>query len=636
MLRGIHNVSKNWIGRIVTGVVLGLIAISFAVWGIGDIFRGFGRSTLAKIGDTEIGVEQFRQTYNERVQQLSRRLGRPLPPDQARALGLDRQLLAQLLAEAALDENVRNMGLGLSDAEIIKRITGDPNFRGATGQFDQARFAATIRNAGYNEARYVAEQRRVSLRRQIAEAITGNVAAPVPATEAVHRFDNEERAIEYVTLGTAQAGTIADPAPDVLAKYYEDNKILFRAPEYRKLILLTLSPVEIAKWIEVSDADARKIYDDNRTRYVTPERREVQQIVFPNADEAKAAAAKLAGGTSFSALATERGMKESDINLGLVTKAQILDEAVADAAFALKAESVSEPVTGRFGTVIVRAGKIEPEKVRAFEEASAEIKRDRATELARTRLNDTRDKIEDERGAGLPLAEVAQKVTMPTKTIEAVDRSGRNPDGNPVADLPQGADVVSAAFASDVGAENEPVQIPGGGFVWYEVAAVTPSRDRPFEEVKDKVAERWRNEQVATRLKQVSAEILDKLKTGSMADATAALGVKPQTATGLKRRKSADGLPARALSDIFRAEKGTAGETEGDQPTERIVFRVTDIAVPKLDPASAEAKRIIDALKATYADELVAQYVTKLETELGTTINESALAQVHGGGGQQN
>src|ERR1044072_7942395 len=118
MLRGIRTASANWLGKTVMGVVMGLLIVSFAVWGIGDIFRGFGRSTLAKIGSTEIGIEQFRQTYNERLQQLSRRLGRPIRPDQARALGLDRQLLAQLLAETALDENARDMGLNLSDADI--------------------------------------------------------------------------------------------------------------------------------------------------------------------------------------------------------------------------------------------------------------------------------------------------------------------------------------------------------------------------------------------------------------------------------------------------------------------------------------------------------------------------------------
>src|SRR5712671_2286610 len=121
MLRGMRKASSNWLGRAVMAVVLGLIAVSFAIWGIGDIFRGFGRATVAKIGRTEIGVEQFRQIYNDRLQQVSRQLRRPLTGDQARSLGFDRQILGQLIAEAALDERARQLRLGLSDQEVAKR-----------------------------------------------------------------------------------------------------------------------------------------------------------------------------------------------------------------------------------------------------------------------------------------------------------------------------------------------------------------------------------------------------------------------------------------------------------------------------------------------------------------------------------
>jgi hypothetical protein len=91
MLRGIRKASANWLGRTVMGVVMGVLALSFAVWGVNDIFRGYGRSTLAKIGGVEIPIEQFRQLYNERVQQIGRQIGHPLPPEQAKAIGLDRQ-----------------------------------------------------------------------------------------------------------------------------------------------------------------------------------------------------------------------------------------------------------------------------------------------------------------------------------------------------------------------------------------------------------------------------------------------------------------------------------------------------------------------------------------------------------------
>src|SRR5258707_7066773 len=160
MLRGMRKASSNWLGKLIMAVVMGVLIISFGVWGIADIFRGFGQSTLAKVGHTEISAEQFRQLYTEKLQQLGRQFGRPLTMDQARAFGLDRQLLQQTIAQAALDEEARRMGLGQSDAETMRVIFGDPNFKGAGGAFDPARFQAMIRQYGFTEQRYVADQRR--------------------------------------------------------------------------------------------------------------------------------------------------------------------------------------------------------------------------------------------------------------------------------------------------------------------------------------------------------------------------------------------------------------------------------------------------------------------------------------------
>ena len=122
MLRGINKASSSWLGKLIMGGVLSVLVVSFAIWGIGDIFRGFGLSSLAKIGGTEISIEQFRQFYNDRLQQLGRRLGRPITPDQARAVGIDRQLVGQIVAQTTLDETARSWRLGLSDADIARLI----------------------------------------------------------------------------------------------------------------------------------------------------------------------------------------------------------------------------------------------------------------------------------------------------------------------------------------------------------------------------------------------------------------------------------------------------------------------------------------------------------------------------------
>src|SRR5215468_4344434 len=436
MLRGIRTASANWLGKGVMAVVMGMLIVSFAIWGIGDIFRGFGRSSLAKIGKTEVTIEQFRALYTDRLQQLGRQFGRPITLEQARQLGIDRQITQQIFSEMLLDERVRALGLGISDAEIARRIMQDPAFQGPNGQFDRQRFVELLRNAGFTEQRFVAEQRRTMLRQQLIGTITGAPIAPTAAVEAADRFQNEQRTIEFVLFDRAQAGDIAAPAPDVLAQYFEPRKAQFRAPEYRKVVIVALLPAERARWMEIPDEELKRAYEERKNRLATPERRQIQQIVFPNADDARAASERIGKGETFDDIAKERGLADKDIDLGTFAKSAMLDRAVADAAFGLKEGQVSAPVQGRFGNVLLRVVKIEPEKVPTFEEAADQLRTDLANERAKSEVASLYDKVEDERSLGKPLAETADKLKLDARTVE-IDRFGHDPKNQPVANLPQ-------------------------------------------------------------------------------------------------------------------------------------------------------------------------------------------------------
>ena len=631
MLRGIRKASANWLGRAVMGVVMGLLAASFAVWGINDIFRGFGRSTVAKIGSTEIGVEQFRRDYNERLQQLARQVGHPVTPEQASALGLDRQVLGDMVAEAGLDQRARKMRLAVSDADIVQRLTADPALRTPTGQFDRVRFAELLRNAGYSEQRFISEQRRAMLRRQIIDSFSGNLSVPKAWLEAINQFQNQQRNIEYVVLGPAQAGDIPQPTADELSKYFEARKILFRAPEYRKIATVQMTPAELAKWTEVPEADIKKAFDEHRSRYITPERRHVEQIVFPTMAEAETADARLKDGLSYAALAAERGLKLSDIDLGTVPKSEIIDPTVADAAFSLKDGEVSAPVKGRFGAVLVAVLKIEAEQQKSLADVTPQIRNDIATERAKAEVQSLHDKIEDERAGGSTLEQAAQKTKLPVVTYD-LDRSGRNPAGEPVANLPKASEVISTAFASDVGVDNDPIQADGG-YVWYDVVAIAPAHDRTLDEVKNQVEARWREDEIASRLKAKATDILDKLKGGTPLDAVAkANGLAVETADNLKRGKPTAGVSARMLGSIFHTVKDGFGSAAADNPSDWIVFRVTAVTDPKLDANSPDAKRIDDVVQRQETNDLMSEYVAWLENDLGTSVNQTALAQAVGSG----
>ena len=628
MLRGIRNASANWLGRAVMGTVMVLLAASFAVWGINDIFRGFGRSTLAKIGGTEIPIEQFRQLYNERLQQIGRQFGRALTPEQANAFGLDRQVLSDMIAEAGLDQQARKMGLGLSDADVVRRITGNSAFQ-TKGQFDRATFEQFLRKVGYSEQRFFNEQRRIMLRRQIIDSLTGDLPVPKAWLEAINQFQNQERSIEYVMLGPAQAGDVPEPTADELSKYFEARKILFRAPEYRKIATVLVTPAEIGKSMEISDADMKAYYDEHRSRYVTPERRHVEQIVFPNAQEAEAAEAKLKGGLSFAALAAERGLKDQDIDLGMLPKAEIIDPAVADAAFSLKEGEISQPVKGRFGTVIVTVLKIEPEVEKTLAEVTPQIRSDITAERAKAEVQSLHDKIEDARAGGSTLEEAAQKAKLPVMTYD-VDRTGHDPSGNPVANLPHAAEVINAAFASDVGVENDPLSADGG-YIWFDVTGITPARDRALDEVKSQVEQRVREDAIASRLKAKAADMVDKLKNGNAFDAVAkADGLTIQTADKLKRGKPTGFVSAKVAAAVFHTAKDGFGSTEADKPSEWVVFRVTDVTTPKLDANSAESKRLEETVQRQEINDMYGEYVAWLQDELGTSVNQAALAQALG------
>ncbi|WP_063996195.1 peptidylprolyl isomerase [Bradyrhizobium sp.] len=629
MLRGMRKASSNWLGKTIMAVVMGVLIISFGVWGIADIFKGFGQSTVAKVGGTEISLNEFRQIYTDRLQQISRQFGRPLSPEQARAFGLDRQVLQQTIAEAALDEEARRLGLGQSDDQIRQLIMNDPNFKGVGGSFDPNRFQSVIRNFGYTEQRYVSEQRKVSLRRQITGTIGAGLEPPKAMLDVLTRFQNEQRAIEFVRLDAAQAGTIDAPSPEALAAYFEDHKVQFRAPEYRKIAFVVVSPEEIGKWSEVSDEDAKKVFDQRKDRLGTPEKRQIQQIVFPNAAEAQAARERLTSGTSFEDLGKERGLSASDVDLGLVTKSS-LDPAVGDAVFALPAGEISQPIQGRLGTSIVKVEKIEPGVEANYASVAADIKREIATERARVKVADLRDKMEDERGGGASVIDAAQKLGLTAVTIDAVDRSGRAPSGQPVSGIPQGLDVVSQAFNTDVGVDNDSISFKGG-YVWYDVLAITPSRDRNLDEVRDQVEARWRQDQIATKLKAKATEMVQKLESGGkLADEAAAIGAKVETATGFKRDDSPASVPATVVSAAFRVAKDGVGQSPVTGGTEVIVFRVTEIVDPTVDAASEAVKKLKDTLDRAQTEEQVASYVNRLETDIGTSINQAAFAQVTG------
>jgi peptidyl-prolyl cis-trans isomerase D len=630
MLGAIRNAAQGVIGKAIMTVVMGLIIVSFVIWGVGDMLRGFTTSTVASVGGAKISAQDYRMVYQRTLQQYQRQLRRPLTNDEAREIGLDRAVLQRLVSEAAVDGEAHKLGLDISDDALREMITTNPNFRDKSGAFDPALFANAMRDMDTNERGFVSDLRKQSLRQFIVAALTTGVAAPKAEVTAEADYEGQTRSVEYFALPAAAAGEIPAPSEDALKAFYNDRKSSYRAPEYRAMNILALEPETIANPAEVSDADAEAAYAKlagKDAKFGSPEKRDLQQIVFPNEADADAAEAKLKAGVSFDDIVKERGLKTEDADLGETTKDAMLDSAEGDAVFALPQGGVSGVLKSQFGPVIVRVKSITPSTIKPFAEVADEVKRQVSASRAGDRIQALRDKIEDERVSGKTLIEAAKAVGLTAQSIPAVDARGDDPKGAPV-NLPDKAELLRAAFASDVGVDEAPLNTKDGGFVWFMIAKIDPAHDLTFEEAKPEVEQQWRAEEVDKALAGKADDLVKQLSAGaSVAQLAKSAGQEAKSAVDIHREEQTS-LPAAVVAAIFRQPADGAGSAAA--PDGRMVFKITADRTPPVDFADARVKAIASQLDNSTRESLLDQYVEALRRELGVVINQGALQSAEG------
>src|SRR5271163_3095969 len=205
MLEAIRNAAQGIVGKAIMTVVMGLIIVSFVIWGVGDMLRGFTASTVASVGGAKISAQEYHVAYDRMIQQYQRRLRRPFTNEEARQVGLDRSVLQQLLSEAAVDDEAGKLGLGISDEALREVITSNPSFQDKSGAFDPARFAGALRDMDMNERGFISELRKQVLRQFIVSALTTGIAAPKAVVIAEADTEGQSRSVDYFLLPAAAA-----------------------------------------------------------------------------------------------------------------------------------------------------------------------------------------------------------------------------------------------------------------------------------------------------------------------------------------------------------------------------------------------------------------------------------------------
>ena len=596
-------------------VLVGLLVLSFAVWGIGG-FEGYGTSTVATVGDTDVTVEDFVRLYDQE-QRIAAQSGRSADPQ---------QLLEQAIRAAALDDEAQRYGLGISNDHVANEIASQQIFHDANGTFDRDIFEALLRNARMTQDDYILDIGRNLVRAQISDAVGAGVEAPQPMVEALYRYRNEERTISYVVVDETAVEPAGDPGEAELQAYFEQNVTRFRVPEYRELALLILDPAEIADPSAVSEEDVQAEYDRRRATFEEPERRRVEQIAFDTAAAAEAALAEIEAGTDFAAVAQSNGAEITD--LGMKTRAEYLDAAIADAAFAAEIDTPLA-VTDALQPSLIRVSGIEPGSVRPLAEVEERLREDLATRASRDAVNDLYDQIEDERAGGSTLEETARALSLPFRVIDGVARDRSTPDGSTVSDIPNASRIVSEAFETDIGIENSPIRA-GDVWVFFEVTDIEEARDPALDEVRADAVAAWREARKEEQIAERAAALLERLRNGA-ALATIALELAKTVANveGVKRGDAPSGLTVNAVNQAFAGPQGHVADADGAGNT-RILLKVDRVVAPAFFAETTDAQEISGQLTTALGGDVLSAFSLQLRNDRPINVNASVFQQLTG------
>ena len=472
----------------VAKLLFGILVFSFAIWGIQGVFTGYGQGNVAKIGGVPITDDEFNRAFRNEIDNFSRQANKRLTVEQGRALGLDRRVLTQLVGAAAIEHHASNLGLSLSNETLVDMIANDPDFKGPDGKFSRQGFEDVLRQIGMSEGGFLRLKRRDEIRTAIIGAFVKAQTIPKPMLETMHAYNQEKRVFEYVNLDAEKAVTVAEPDDAKLKERYEAGKSSFMTPEYRKLEVLILSTDDLKKGIEITEAEITAAYESSKESYNTPEKRRVQQIAFK--DKATAEAAKKAlddGSKSFGDVAKDTGAKDTDVDLGLVAKSALIDPKIADVAFGLEKDKISDVIEGRFATVLVRVTQVEPGTVKTLADVKDQVKDKLASDKARSMLQDTIDHVDDDRNAGKTLKEIAEARKLVFKDVAATDRRAMARDGTPALDGLDSRKIAELAFATEPGGEAGSGELADGSHAWVNVVSTEAPKQKTYDEVKDEV-----------------------------------------------------------------------------------------------------------------------------------------------------
>lgn len=577
MLDIIRNATNSWISRIFLAI---LLLCFILLWGIPQLHRKNERYLISS-GKSTITIDGYRLAFADQSARLALafRLGRMFTPDEIQKYKISNFVFNQLQQDVLFDEQARKMKINLSK-DTIARIIGDDTMFQINGIFNQDLFRNYLQQLHINENSFLDYYTKKEKRNQLLSASLSGIKAPDLFYKALALYQEETRTADYLILDLKEKKTLADPNQETLQKWFEIHKSEFRAPEYRTVSFLSMEPHMFIKPKDVSIDDVKAYYNKNITHFITPEKRTIEELRFSTREAADNAAKKIANGLSFDELVQAEKKTLNDIRKGPFTESELPNH-LASEVFELKKGQVSAVINDLQGPLIIRVTDIIPSASIPFEKVEESIRQTLAQNRAADEMRNNYTAIENARFEGASLKELADQYKLPLRTI-TIDKTGKTPEGTILTNLPQKDTFLNSIYQSNEGVDLDPLSLQKGGYLWYKIEKIIPSRDKILDEVKAEALAQWKSQEIQRLLDEKAQDALKQLTEGkSLTSLAHELGVVKQTTQALQRKDSSKILGNEGIKALFSNPKGHYGIVKGSIATNRILYQIKTVTTPK-------------------------------------------------------
>jgi peptidyl-prolyl cis-trans isomerase D len=543
-------------------VLFGLLIVSFAVFGISDVFRHPPGKWVIAAGSRNMSPDDFKAQF-ETFRKREQAQGQTLTPDIAVEQGIDRKMLSELALRESLAELIRKLGVRPSDKlvgdtlreQLASLPPGQRPFDPITGKFDSKMYAALLAQNELTPARYEASLRDDIAQAHLLSAVHTGLHAPRIYSALQAAYGLEGRDLAAFAINPAIIEKPAPPTDAQLQAFMKENAAQLTRPETRVLSVARFSAKALENTVTVPEADIVKTYNFRKDTLGTAETRSFVQIVAPDAKAAAVIAQRLAKGDQPAIIASAYG--KQPVMIDAKPKSALPDRKVADAVFALQPGQVSAPINGDLGVSVVKLEKTAPATLPSLESQRAAIEAELKTQAAQAKAYEQTQAYQDAHDGGANLIDSATKAGALVMTTAPITAEGVDQTRQPVPGLTP--DALKAAFELPSGGESDLIEAGKGEYFAVRVEKIIPSAMPSLAEVRAPVAQQWMLTELLKRMKAKADELGARVKKGESLEAVAAsVGGQVQRVPNITRQNARQfqGLGRDLLIGTFGAKPG--------------------------------------------------------------------------------